>query len=862
MTRTRSRPSIRLVPAVLAAAAAFAAPSAAFAQEFGPGNGDPAPAPGDLAAETAYLRALFQEKEVEDFAKAEAAYQGVIGTAGAPRRIVARALVGRARCLLRLGRDDEAKALLAHVTAEFAAETDAAAEAERLAEPAPEAEARPLSDRIARALLTGSPRDTVVPYGDRAVPILADLIRGDEPRLAARAGDALVAIDTKLARESVRTLAAEPNLPFPREFARPIASFLPPADALALLRSIASPGARRAGYEMLARRPERLGDPECSAILADTEGRPPFAALNVMEAANGARLALAALASGDAALAREAFDALRDAVAAGQAPPGADVWLGARAEALADPAVRDLLVECVYTQFDLRSATETPSGALLREIAGHPAGARAVFHLYSSAPAAVRAASIDREAIRRSLAGRQPAGDVRIGSGFGRLLEAAGMTGPDDLRFLASHWDLRQPFAECVLEGPSNRRLDAASAAALLDPEHRPDVLVSCCQWIQQAAGRIEVAPEASVAVARLVDHPEQRVRLSASGALGKLASLGRVDPAVDPDRLLTAASSVVVTGGGGVTGESQALAAALAALPEEVRSRLLASRPTDVLLGWSGITSAIVGADAPEVERRLEEMVLGGPDPYVTAAATALLGRLGERAGPVLDRILAEVSTARAETVLRTLVATAIGRRVPFDVAGQTLERALSTHPGVLDLWHTPGATSRGEQIARAFPPEWRRRLARAALSSASEKDRRWGATEENVLRDGDAWDDLLRVAEDPDPDARNAARQALRAIDSGRREMEEFRARTEMRNVRARVEALLTAPEPGRRRAGIAAIVAVGSKEWLGELVRIAAEDADAGVRDAACAALLALGASVPSAAPADGAPQPARK
>src|SRR5262245_56307576 len=67
------------------------------------------------AADEAFLKAYFAEKELKDYAAAEKQYAALAGSAfaQASREVVARATLGRARCLVALKRADEAAPLFA-----------------------------------------------------------------------------------------------------------------------------------------------------------------------------------------------------------------------------------------------------------------------------------------------------------------------------------------------------------------------------------------------------------------------------------------------------------------------------------------------------------------------------------------------------------------------------------------------------------------------------------------------------------------------------------------------------------------------------------------------------------------------------
>jgi hypothetical protein len=157
------------------------------------------------AAEDAFLKAYFSEKELKDHAAAEKAYDALLGRADLAhdaREVYARALVGRARCLRELKRDAEADALLVRVQKEFADVPQVADEAKAaLARPA--AGAAGFEGHLRAALATPDWGDEAPRYGDRAVPFLVQALRDDQPDLVRRAAGTLARIGTPKAVDAL-----------------------------------------------------------------------------------------------------------------------------------------------------------------------------------------------------------------------------------------------------------------------------------------------------------------------------------------------------------------------------------------------------------------------------------------------------------------------------------------------------------------------------------------------------------------------------------------------------------------------------------------------------------------------------------
>ena len=141
MTRTHATIDPRRL--FVAAALAAAAWGPALAQDVekappAPGR-DAAAEDGDLAAETAYLKAYFAEKELKDFARAMKEYEQVTSTRGASRDLIARAWMGFQRCARANGSVALADSTLGKIEKEFADVKDVATEAARLRSTTPAA---------------------------------------------------------------------------------------------------------------------------------------------------------------------------------------------------------------------------------------------------------------------------------------------------------------------------------------------------------------------------------------------------------------------------------------------------------------------------------------------------------------------------------------------------------------------------------------------------------------------------------------------------------------------------------------------------------------------------------------------------
>src|ERR1044072_3005343 len=119
---------MRTVLTALTVAAAMCAAAAASAQD---GRDDGGAKKGTAcadAAEEAFLKAYFAERELHDYAGAEKLYAEIAGNGTASHEVLARALLGRARSQRDRGRA-EADATFARVEKEFGDVADVAKEA-------------------------------------------------------------------------------------------------------------------------------------------------------------------------------------------------------------------------------------------------------------------------------------------------------------------------------------------------------------------------------------------------------------------------------------------------------------------------------------------------------------------------------------------------------------------------------------------------------------------------------------------------------------------------------------------------------------------------------------------------------------
>ncbi len=790
----------------------------------------------ELAAETAYLRAYFTEKETKDLAAAERAYAAILGMRGVTPDLAVRVRLGRVRCLHGLRRGDEARAALAAATAAakdgsaLAATTrDALTAATDLLNVKPNDEPATLEERIDAALRSGDLKTTVLPFGDRALSHLRNiLLTSDDATLSSRAASAITTMDTDASRKHVKALMSQyDSLRFPREFAVAVARAMP-FDVVAELAAPLPVETRRAMWTAALRTVRPFTDADARRILADRDARPaPDEEPNAGVA--HARYLLRALIDEDAAFRASAERAVRRR-AWGTSAEMVDAWFDAPAEVLADLAARRTLIENVYANVNWESATIAPE--VLRAIASDPDGAR--LYLRACTQQARGAQNLaDRTAFRAAAAHAPPSfGGNRLNptQWFVRVFEAAGLTEPDGLRWALANWRAEPALGDVLALCPSIVAPSPAQVAELLDPATPPTILAKVMGlWLQgeaflQSAG----APAAVPRLVSLLTHKDESVRSFAWRCLARNHAAGRTPADID------------------------VVAIARAPLSPDLRLPLLRSLPPAALQALfpeiradseslETILAALVYIEDPEIERRLAEIVASTSRASVALTATT---NLVWRAKGAADAAIAELITDPARsTALRSEVALGCLRSIdPLETARSQrfLDAIFARTPVPLGLGENKtvqAAVSRLNAVAR-------RRLALAALASSSDSDRRFGADLARELRDSAAWDRLVVLAEDPEPTVRDAARAALDAIAEEEDAVRRYRRVAATKKTRDEIPALLASASAEDRLAGIAAVVAIEDDSQTAELLRLATKDAAEPVRQAARRALETLG------------------
>lgn len=222
--RNRSRSLFRTLggPALVVLAFASFAPTAVRAQE-------PAPAETEQQGELGFLEAYYQEHGREDRAKAAELYAEIADAYAGDADLVARALLGRYRCLRALSRDAEAEPVLRRLETEFSSRTDLIEAARAIGV----SSARPLSE-VVEVLVAGNRFAEIAEYGDVVVPHLARLLRSSRPSYVTHAMTGLIEVEPANFEALMLAAATDPEIQFPHIIARE-ADRMPRAAAEAFL---------------------------------------------------------------------------------------------------------------------------------------------------------------------------------------------------------------------------------------------------------------------------------------------------------------------------------------------------------------------------------------------------------------------------------------------------------------------------------------------------------------------------------------------------------------------------------------------------------------------------------------------------
>ncbi len=790
------------------------------------------------AAEQAYLRAYFREKELKDFAGAEKAYAAVVEQFPAERGVVARALLGRLRSLLGLGRKDDASALVDFIGRDFRDYGPLVADARALLAQ----EAAPSSLKFEEALRTAlrsSGSGGLVAYGDRVVPVAVEELRSASPTVVANAAATLAMIQTDRARAAILDAIRNVDTTYPAQFA---ATFRTEGFSIEALRAaVESPNAeiRRAaamaawgrGLEEDWLRRAILSDP----VLVEQLLGPRKQQMTLQ----WVRLLVAAAGSGPGPARAAALARLRDTENLHSHFPG----LSAFSE-VSEAFVQDREV--------LEAAAERVSNWL----AGSPAAVRAMLEHEPTAETALNwilwndvtvGGDPGRfvEALERNLAPLHQATSATTPQVGGRLGRALGSPPRAEhvgrvAALLTSSWE--GEGIRLLAEALAARGADATAFRALVENLRWPGLQLEAVGWADDspvAGGR---DAQASGVLHGALASASDEVRNAALTAIAKRAADGKFDvqPFVDRAAVMlddpqTAWAAAAVLRFGGERGA------------KELVRRLGPAQPA--LAAVLSVVAVVGDASAaPSVEAVLADH--DDPD-VVHAAASALLRLRGRDAVPALRQALERDD---GKFVRQVALAATAQRAGVLGAAAATdlLVQALDAAPGKLG-WYVPDPAREPDQLnadVSQFPATERRRLALAALQSPSFEDRRWGAAHAVELLDPDAWDALLVAAEDLDAYVRDKARLALSKIVANQEEMQRYRVMGEQRAARVHAEKLLRSKDPQERYVGIAAVLALRIDSLVPVLIQLAAEDPTPPVAEEARKALLTLGAAAAGA------------
>jgi len=797
-----------------------------------------AEAPSADAAEEAFLKAYFAEKELKDYAAAEKAYAGLQSAfAQASHEVLGRATLGRARCLRELKRVDEADALFAKVEKDFADVKDVAAESHAALQASTSKSDGSLDARIRADLSLGTWRNDAWKYGERGVPTIVAMLRDDSPEMVYRAAETLARMESGQAHDAlVNVLDGRAQTTYPEQVRNAALSDYVRKSVLTRLAEVKDAEVRTNALKRLV---FELGDAKATeTVLSDAAVAASF--IESRRQTEGAgRFLVAALARGgdtrDAALRRLRGEPLDGATIAGLFDPPAAVLADAEAVAAIAPHV--------VARARAVADNKTPSPALVAAFTRFPetavVGVQWTLGMNRpSADAAAFVAALGRVGF--------------CGSSSAALTIALGpKPSPELLKKLAAAWP---DYRDWTVEGerlPHFLReliksgvTDEASLLAFqegLAPQ--PSQLHR--QFVEELKGSKDtIGAWAAKAFLRELalktdreTHQIAAIRLLEwQQSYGDAAGLSSHVPEI-----------VAALGQGG----SDQLIEVLACFGQRSIDALKSALPTHPHKAVVVEALAQLGdkSSADAIEQVLAEASEIADDDArtddVKTAATALMRIRGAAAKDALATALVAHGGRDAQRIFEAIsdfdrAGVAFGKPARFELCKIAIEKA----PGVVDAY--PDATNR-------LTTEMLRALAVLALGSASIEDRRWGANQEKYLLDAAAWDALLAAAQDSDNDLRDTSREALRAIRAKENEMAEFRAMGEERATRKRIETLLASKSDEQRRAGVAAIAATNLAGMVNELIRLAAEDESDNVRDDARRALLAL------AKPAVPAPQP---
>lgn len=820
MSTRRNARLLWLTAAGLAAWGGAGAPAKhALAQDAG-GGGDLGGSASEagLVAETIYLKALFAERELRDLARAEKGYADAALTPGVSRDILARSHLGRARCLRGTARAAEADVLLARIVKDFADVTDAAREAESLRAAAAAGGANDLRVRLRSLLLHDSTSDQIDAYGDRAVPVLAEALRDDDPETVERAARKLEDINTDACWAAIEAALRDSSLPYPAAIAEALRDDRLPTSVILAGLSHGNAAVRTEAARAACGGDVPIAGTEISRrILADAALRDAVFGESFWDVGEGSLLC-DALGSDDAAVRAGAQRRIRTGGIDGpnnhvqpavQACPPAVL---AHADSVA------AIVESIHAHGE--HGFWNASAALLDAALRVPGAASHALNLLTLG--AREPTSADRDlfvaACRNEPSAYPAQSHRRVAARVAAILGERPSV--EDLCAAARcvAWD--ESFPQFLGEMLRRGALDDARLARILSVANSPGLAM---QWVERNARAEAVGPVALDAYVTLCARPE------ADGA-AHLAELTRalrggskwpedgrpieswLDAGAPAERLKHAVTFL------------RAAAESKAPIASVVLPRLDPAHPQFESLLAIALVSNVPGL-AERVERWTSDRAV---------RAVRVSWALVQLRGPEAEAQLAEMIRTRGDDDALELVA-AIPTyldKLGSAVVTRLLRLAIAERPACFVVTNWAPVS----KFARLDPADVRA-VTTAALGSQTEAVRLWGAEAQVTFRDPETWDALVAVARSGRPESRDAARRALAAIEKDRIAVDEFVTKSHVRG-------LMRSEKSEERRAAIAGAVATRSADLVPELLRLAVDDTDPNVRADARSALVALG------------------
>jgi HEAT repeat protein len=800
-------------------------------------------------ADTAFYRAFYEETARRDFAAAEKAYAAVAATTGAPADLAAKAHVGRARCLVALGRAEEAQA-------EFRAalEIDPKNEEAKAGVAANSAgdDEEIVRTRIRTLVFEGlqeSNREQAVHdlllIGPRAVPALRDALHDKNVGTVEGAASVLASLDIPEARAALDAAFGDADVAFPAALVGALPK-LParPASVSVWLAAMNRPESalreRVLGFVPQGQMNTELFAPLLERALRDPSPDVRLRAANLGWGNVPRRAAVDAIVEY-----AKAKDPRERAAAIGMLAWLEDIAVDALVAATSDPdaqprraAIRALVEG--RGRYPRLAETTLDACARLIDDPDDEVSRMAVQGLAKNTaewtPAVARAVS---EAARRAIAGeRHDRPSTLMLLGF--ATSDAGKPSPSELLDVLARVYAPSSVLTAYERGAVRGDVCAAMARRTEnDPRAHDDFLVRALGVVADDAARAAlvasaaenetVAPQFFFTAAR---DPAPAVRTAAYRAINGNLARGADSSVADPSRLSHLDEDL---GSTDALTRSQALAVAYR-LPD--RSFV------------PGLRSLFQTADDGEKTQALKALVAcAGKDalPEVRAALHSKDGETYFWAAIAVVRIRGvDAADDLVEAAKRK--GSAYSALQPFMSSGygDVLTREVVTRfVGGLDAKRIPAQLL--EFLGKYLAPETIRPLVLEALRSPDPADLGYAEEAARSLHVVEAWPQLIALLDHSDESVRTDAKAALRELreyQELRRSLEEFGLGGRADAVRD-AKALLKSTDATKRRGAALALGALGDAAAVPALLECLS-DPDDKVREAALGALEKLGAS----------------